>query len=297
MRVISLLPAATDTIVALGGEALLVGVSHSCDAAAVRGIVRVTASAVDPDATSGAIDAAVREIASAGRPFFALNHDAIARLEPDLIITQGLCEVCAVSDGEVRALAATLASKPAVLSLSGSSVDGVLADIAAIGAAVGLADDADELVLGLRARMRTVHGTLKAARAPRPRVATIEWTDPLFTGGHWVPEQVRRAGGVDVLAEPGTHSRVIGVDVLERADPDIVLVAPCGFGVPRAQTEAQRLVATAPWLRGRRVWALDGNALTSRPGPRIIDGIETMARIFAPNLFTPVEPGMALQVA
>jgi len=287
MRVVSLLPGATDTIVALGGAAWVVGVSHACDASgAGHGAVAVvTASRVDGAAPSGAIDAGVRALAGSGQSLYRLEREIIAGLRPDLIVTQALCEVCAVSEGEVRALAAGIDSRPRVLSLSGSTVEGILGDIGLVGDAIDLADEAHELALGLRRRMRTVHERLKAARAPRPRVAVIEWTDPLFNGGHWVPEQVKRAGGVDVLGEAGTRSRTVTAEALRSADPEVVIVAPCGHGLPRATAEARNLVNKLPWLRDRVVWAIDANAFTSRPGPQVVAGIEVMAGILAPSLF------------
>ena len=156
-----------------------------------------------------------------------------------------------------------------------------------VGDAIGRRAEADALIASSTARMRRVHETLKAARAPRPRVAVIEWIDPLFVAGHWSPELVRRAGGIDVLAEPGAHSVQIDVDAVRAADPEVLLFAPCGFDVGRAAREACALLETEAWrwARGRAAWALDGNALTSRPGPRLVDAIEVMAAIFAPDLF------------
>lgn len=284
MRIVSLLPGATDALIALGGVESLVGVSHACDAPAT--IPRVTSPAIDPDAASGAIDEAVRAIALGGTPLFALDTGRIAALRPDLIVTQALCDVCAVKEADVRALASTMTPSPRVLSLSGTSLDGVLGDIAAIGAATELLADADELVMGLRRRMRTVHDTLKTAMAPRPRVAVIEWTEPLYAGGHWVPEQVKRAGGVDVLAVPGVHSLSVTAERVRDADPEIVIVAPCGFSLDRAAAEAAKLLAGHAWLASRQLWAIDANSLTSRPGPHLVDGIEVMARIFSPALFS-----------
>jgi iron complex transport system substrate-binding protein len=257
----------------------------------------VTSSAVDATASSADIDAAVREIAASGRPMYALDHERIRALRPDLIVTQSLCDVCAVSESEVRILAASLDPPPRVLGLAGGTVDALLDDVLALGAATGLADEADELVAGLRRRMRIVHEALKAARAPRPRVAVLEWTDPLFSSGHWVPEQVWRAGGVDALAAPGERSRVVARDQLLAAAPQIVVVAPCGFGLDRAADEAVRLLHHWPALAVDQVWALDANALTSRPGPRVVAGIETLARVFAPTLFTPLVPDAARRVA
>ena len=232
MRIISLLPGATDALIALGGVNLVVGVSHACDAPAA--IPRVTSPAIDPAASSGAIDAAVRTVAFAGQPLFSLDAARIVALHPDLIVTQALCDVCAVNEADVRALAGAMAPSPRVLSVSGTSLEGVFTDILAIGSAAELGADADELVLVLRRRMRSVHETLKAAQAPRPRVAMIEWTDPLYAGGHWVPEQVKRAGGIDVLAVAGAHSLTVTPDRVRDAKPDIVIVAPCGFSLARA---------------------------------------------------------------
>ena len=295
MRVVSLLPSATDIIVALGGSAFLVGVSHACDAPV--NLPRVTSPAIDAAAASGAIDAAVREIVEAGRPLFALDEALIASLAPDLIITQALCDVCAVSETDVRALAARITPSPRVVSVSGSTLDGVFADIATIAAAIALDSEGDELVLGLQHRMRVVHDALKAARAPRPRVAVIEWTDPIYAGGHWVPEQVARAGGADVLATAGRHSLVVTPAQVRLSRPDIVIVAPCGFGLGRAVDEATDLLSVHPWLAGCQVWAMDGNALTSRPGPHLVNGIEAMARVFAPTLFSPGDPALTRRIA
>lgn len=295
MRIVSLLPSATDVVVALGGSDLLVGVSHACDAPVP--LPRVTAPAIDATATSGAIDAAVREIAAAGRPLFALDDALIASLAPDLIITQALCDVCAVSEADVQALAARIAPAPRVVSVSGATLDGVFSDIATIGSAIDLGSEAEELLLGLRHRLRVIHHALKAARAPRPRVAVIEWTEPIYAGGHWVPEQVARAGGLDVLANTGAHSVTASPVQLRNANPEIVMVAPCGFGIERAVAEAAHLMSMHPWLAGCQVWAMDGNALTSRPGPHLVNGIEAMARIFAPTLFSPGDPALTRRIA
>jgi iron complex transport system substrate-binding protein len=143
-----------------------------------------------------------------------------------------------------------------------------------------------------------VHETLKAARAPRPRVAVIEWMDPIYAAGHWMPEVVRGAGGIDVLAEPGVHSVVVPVERVREADPQVILFAPCGFDVERAEREATALLATEAWrwARGREAWALDGNALTSRPGPRLADAVEVIAAIVAPGLFEAPAKGCARRV-
>jgi iron complex transport system substrate-binding protein len=288
-RVVSLLPAGTEIVAALGALDTLVGVTHECDfPPEVTRLPRVTASAVDRDAGSAEIDAAVRDLASTGVPVFALDAEDLVRLAPTLILTQTLCEVCAVTEGDVRAISELLAPSPRILALTGTTLDGVWADITAVGAALRRSSVAADLLASIAARLRAVHETLSAARAPRPRVAVIEWLEPLYAAGHWTPELVRRAGGIDVLAEPGTHSVRISIDQLRNANPELILIAPCGFDVARAEREGRALLASPEWAwaRARAVWALDGNALTSRAGPRLADAIEVIAAIVAPTLFS-----------
>ena len=298
-RVLSLLPSATEIVAALGAGDQLVGITHECDyPSAVRSRERVTECAIDSLAAPAAVDAQVRAITGQGLPLYTLREAVITALRPDLILTQALCDVCAVMETDVRALATRLTPEPRVISLSATSLDAVFADIGLVGAALQLGSEAEELVAGFRIRLQTIHDTLKTARAPRPRVAVIEWGDPIFAGGHWVPEMVHRAGGIDVLGTAGAHSNVVTLDAIIAADPEIVLIAPCGYGLDRAVAEVQRLCALAEWhvLRTRPVWALDANALTSRPGPRLVDGIEVMARIFNSSLFTPINASLARAV-
>lgn len=299
MRVVSLLPAATEIVAALGALPELVGVTHECDfPPEVSRIPRLTTSAVDRDAGSAAIDAAVRALAVSGAPVFALDADELRRLAPTIILTQSLCEVCAVSAGDVCAIAEVVTPAPRVVQLSGTTLDGVWEDITAVGVALGRDEAAAALLETMASRLRAVHETLKAARAPRPRVAVIEWLDPLFTAGHWTPDLVRRAGGVDVLSSPGAHSTTIHADLVRDAAPEVLLFAPCGFDADRAEREARVLLGATDWAWARdlRVWALDGNALTSRPGPRLADAVEVMAAIFAPALFAPPDRRHARQV-
>jgi len=293
MRVISLLPSATEIVAALGAMESLVGVTHCCDhPTVVDSRVRVTTTAVDGDAAPGVVDAQVREIMGAGSPLYTLLDDRIRALKPDLIFTQALCDVCAVVETDVRALAATLTPVPEVVALSATSLDGVLEDMARAGAALGASDEAEEFIAGARSRMLRVHETLKGAKAPRPRTAVIEWGEPLYAAGHWVPEMVKRAGGIDVLAKPGEHSVVVTMEQVRASNPEVILIAPCGYDLPRAMEEGERLLALPEWRWARecKVFALDANAFASRPGPRLIDGIEVMARLFNPSLFTPVDP-------
>jgi iron complex transport system substrate-binding protein len=288
MRIISLLPAATEMVALLGATDHLVGITHECDYPDIVGSrARVTRSAIPDTHDPGAIDAAVREQHGQGLALFTL-----------VILTQALCDVCAVSETDVRALAARLSPEPRVITLGGTSLEGIHADIHAVAHAIGADDEADELLAGLHDRVRHVHEVLKAAQAPRPRVALVEWTDPVYIAGHWGPEQIRRAGGIDVMGTAGAHSVPVGMDDLRAANPDIVLFAPCGYGVAAAAAEAARCLALPAWswLAGRQVWALDANGLTSRPGPRVVDGIEAMARVFNPSHFSPIDARHAVRV-
>jgi iron complex transport system substrate-binding protein len=299
MRVVSLLPAATEIVAFLGATEHLVGVTHECDFPdIVSSRARVTHSAIASDGAPGAVDAAVRAASGTGHSMFTLDEKRIAALHPDLLLTQALCDVCAVSETDVRALAARLHPQPRVVTLGGTSLDGVRDDILRVAAALDVSDEAEELLAGLRERVEVVHRTLSAAKAPRPRVALIEWTDPVYIAGHWGPEQIRRAGGVDVIGEQGTHSSVVDMDVLQNMNPEIVLIAPCGYTLDRAVAETRALITQSQWkwLEGRQVWALDANGLVSRPGPRLVDGIEAMARIFNPMLFSAIDTRHAVRV-
>lgn len=298
-RIVSLLPAATEIVAALGALDQLVGVTHECDHPAdAMHLPRVTASAIDRDASSAAIDAGVRALASTGAPVFTLDATLVASLAPRVLLTQSVCEVCALPESEVDRAVQTLAVAPTIVSLGGTTLDGVWDDVRRVGEAIARRDAADALIDSLVARMRRVHETLKAARAPRPRVAVIEWLDPVFAAGHWTPELVRRAGGIDVLAEPGAHSAQVDVESVHAANPEVLLFAPCGFDVDRAAREAEALLETDAWrwARDREAWAIDGNALTSRPGPRLVDAIEVMAAIFAPDLFEEQISGYARRI-
>lgn len=290
MRVLSLLPASTEIICALGAGDALVGVTHECDfpGEIVRRLPRVTRYMIAAHVTApGEIDRAVRERSNAGEPLYELDEATIASLAPDLIVTQALCDVCAVSETDVRAIAARMTNHPNVATLDGSSWEGVADDIRRVGSALDCIDIAEELVESLSMRLRVVHDMLHAARAPRPRVVVIEWTDPIFAAGHWVPELVRRAGGREMMASAGEHSVVRSVEEIRRADPEILLVAPCGYDVERAEVAARDLLTTDQWGWAGEVpvWALDANSIISRPGPRLVDGTETLAAIMHPALF------------
>jgi iron complex transport system substrate-binding protein len=290
MRVLSLLPGATEIICALGAGDSLVGVTHECDfpRAVVDRVPRVTRSTIGTHVTApGEIDNAVRERSNTGQPLYVLDEAAIVELAPDLIVTQALCDVCAVSETDVRAIAQRMANRPNVATLDGTTWGGVAEDIRSVGAALGCSHVAETLVESLAARLRVVHDRLHSARAPRPRVVVIEWTDPIFAAGHWVPELVRRAGGREMMAAAGEHSVVRTVDEIRNSDPELLVVAPCGYDVGRAVVAARELLATDQWNWAAEVpvWAVDANSLLSRPGPRLVDGTETLAAIMHPALF------------
>jgi iron complex transport system substrate-binding protein len=263
-------------VAALGGAGSLVAISHECDHPdSVQHLPRVTSTPLDPNLPGAAIDAEVRRLRDAGRAVIAVEAAVLRRLAPDLIITQDLCEVCAVSDGAVHRLAAALDPTPEVLSLTGRTFDGVLADIRAVARALDLEAKGDELTTELRSRLMR----LRRASPPMPlRVLCIEWLAPLYLAGHWVPDLVAAAGGHDVGAAPGAHSAVSSWEAAAALRPDLIAVMLCGFGLPRALSELEALwdPAADRLLRSTPVWVLDGNAYTSRPGPRIVEGAELL---------------------
>jgi iron complex transport system substrate-binding protein len=302
MRVLSLLPASTEIIAALHAGDSIVGITHECDfpADVVRTLPRVTRSMMNASLTTPReIDEAVRGLSHAGEPLYLLDENAITSLAPDLIVTQALCEVCAVSEIDVRAIAARLPSNPRVVTLSGSTWNGVAEDMRRVGAALGCADASAGVVESLETRIRAVHETLRDARAPRPNVVVIEWTDPIFAAGHWVPELVRRAGGHELMSVAGEHSTVRSVEAIRSARPELLIVAPCGYDAEHAASAARELLAQDEWAWAGEipVWAVDANSLLSRPGPRLVDGIETLASIMHPDLFPPAPASNAVRVA
>jgi len=274
MRLVSLVPAATEIACAIGALADLVAVTHDCDfPASVRSLPRVTSATIPVGATSRQIDALVRAAASRNESTFHLDAGALRDAAPDVILGQTLCAVCAVTLDQVPR---SLPREPRIVPLEAATLEGMYDDIARVGNALGRARQAQRLIASLRERVDAVREAV-VGRA-RPRVACIEWVDPPFNGGHWVPEQVALAGGADVLGEPGARSRELGWDEVRAARPDIVVVMPCGWDARRAEQEA----CAIPDLRARVV-AVDGNAYFSRPGPRLIDGIELLGSLLHPG--------------
>jgi iron complex transport system substrate-binding protein len=276
MRVVSLLPGATEIVAALGGGDRLIAVSHECDHPSwVRRLPRVTFTPLDPSLPGVAIDAEVRRLREAGQAVIAVDADALARLAPDLIIVQDLCEVCAVADGAIHRLADALQRSPEVLTLTGRTLEGVLDDIGRVARALELTRRGETLVAQLRARLDALR---RGAPGRRARVLCIEWLEPLYLAGHWVPDLVAAAGGTDVGASAGAHSARTTWEAAAALQPELIFVTLCGFDLERARQELDRLDVpdARPVLDGPRVWLLDGNAYTSRPGPRLVDGAERL---------------------
>ena len=273
MRVVTLLPGATEIVAALGAGALLAGVSHECDYPDwVSRLPRLTSTPLDPSQPSAAIDDQVRRLRQAGRAVIQVEADALARLAPDLVITQDLCEVCAVADGVVHRLADVMDRPPEILSLTGRTFAGVLEDIRRVARALGRPADGDGLAAQLRSRL---DGLAPHPRT-RSRIVCIEWLEPLYLAGHWVPDLVAAAGGIDVGAQPGAHSARSSWTAVPGLGPELAIVMLCGFDVARARRELDRLGGgeAAALLGAISVWVVDGNAYTSRPGPRLVDGAE-----------------------
>ncbi len=287
MRIASLVSAATEIAFALGLGPDVLGVSHECDfPPEVTRLPRLTRSLVDPSRPSREIDAAVRAIVARGGGNAELYHidpEALAAVRPDVLLTQRLCEVCAVSVGAVeRQLARDREIR--IVTMSGGDLAGVWDDIRAIGDACGAGEAAEDLIHALDARHVRVRRAIDGL--PRRTVVSLEWLDPPFDAGHWVPEQIAAAGGIDLLARPHAPSRERSWDEVRAADPDVVLLMPCGFGVDRAAAEARSVAHELRTLRAVRdgqAWIVDGNAYFSRPGPRLVDGIELAAALLHPG--------------
>lgn len=276
MRVVSLVPAATEIVAALGAAQRLVAISHECDyPPSLGGLPRVTTTPIDASASSGAIDAQVRAVRAEGRPVIAMEAETLRRLAPDVILTQALCDVCAVADGEAHRLATVLNPEPRVLSLGATTLAGIEDDVRAVASALECASEADRLIAELRRRLDQVR---RRRAASRPRVVCIEWLDPLYLAGHWVPELVEAAGGQDVGAAPGSHSARRTWTEVAGLRPEIAFIMLCGFGVERARQEIDGLdfAEAIAALGNAPVWLLDANAYTSRPGPRVVEGAELL---------------------
>jgi iron complex transport system substrate-binding protein len=284
MRIVSLVPSATEMLFALGLGDEVVGVTHECDyPEEALELPKVTRDQLPADLTAAEIDAAVKARTLAGDPIYELDSEALHQLEPDLIVTQSLCQVCAVSDDEVRALAEEIDTQPMVVSLDPHTVGEVLGDARTLAQATGAKDAAVDLIADAAARIDRIRVATRDVR--RPRVVALEWLDPPFAAGHWTPQLIGYAGGEDVLGFPGEPSEERSWAEVAAVQPDVVLVMPCGFDAEIAHREAEMHVEQLRSVGAGEVVAVDASAYFSRPGPRIVDGLELLAHILHPELF------------
>jgi iron complex transport system substrate-binding protein len=282
VRIASLVPSATELLFALGLGDRVAAVTHECDyPPGAEQLPHLTRSVIPEGLEAAEIDAAVRERTSRGEALYELDEATLEELDVDLIVTQAVCEVCAVSFDDVRAVAGRLPTQPKVISLDPSTLGEVLADVPRLATEAG-ADDAGEQLAGEAAqRIEAVAGAVEGA--PRPRVAALEWLDPLYVGGHWVPQMVELAGGEDVIGLPGEKSRTAGWAELEAATPEVIVSMPCGYYAEEAAAETMKQRERLARL-GARVFAVDAAAYFSRPGPRLVDGIELLGHLLHPDL-------------
>ena len=295
MRIVSLVPHATELLFALGLGDQVVGVTHECDhprSALTR--PHVTRDRLPAGLTSAQIDDAVRAYTDGGEAIYELDADLLAELEPDLVVTQELCAVCAVSVDDVRAVAGRLPKQPKVISLDPKTYGETLADVRTLAAATDAEAAGVDLIARTARRVEDVERAL-AGVARRPRVAAIEWFDPVFIAGHWTPQLIEMAGGIDALGFAGEHSEQTTWDMVAAAAPDIVVAMPCGYDSARSRREAVEHADALRSVGAGQVWAVDAAGLFSRPGPRLVDGLELLASLFHPER-VPSAPSEALAV-
>jgi iron complex transport system substrate-binding protein len=292
-RVVSLLPSLTETVCALGARERLVGRSHACDyppEAAALPVLTAPRFDATPRDTPADVDARMRALLQGALSPFALDLARLAALAPDLILTQDQCRACAASLGDVEAaLAAWLGAPPRVVSVAPGSLGEVFEAMRRVAAALGLNAEGERLLGALASRITAI-GERTGARTPRPRVAMLEWLDPLMTAGHWLPELVALAGGEALLAQTGRPSRWIAFEELRAADPDVIVAAPCGHPLATTRRELARLTTLPGWralraVRGGQLFLADGSQYFNRPGPRLVESLEILAEILAPGSF------------
>jgi len=294
MRIVSLVPSATEMLFALGVGDEVTAVTHECDhPPEALDLPKVTRDVIGPGLPPDEIDRAVRALTEQGRSIYELDEAALQRLQPDLIVTQELCAVCAVSYDDVRAIADRLDSQPRVLSLDPSTLGEVLGDVRTLAQATDAKDAGVELVRDAATRIDRVRLATRAA-APVP-VAALEWLDPVFVAGHWTPQLIEYAGGIDVLGLPGEHSEQRSWEDVRAAAPEVVVVMPCGYDAERALEEAESYADELASLGARRIVAVDAAAHFSRPGPRLVEGLELLGHILHPDRL-PEAPGPVHEV-
>jgi iron complex transport system substrate-binding protein len=287
VRIASLVPSATEMLFALGLGESVVAVTHECDyppEASTR--PRLTRSRIPEGLTPGEIDAAVRERLGRGEALYELDEGALRALNVDLIVTQAVCEVCAVSIDDVRAVATRLPTRPRVISLDPTTLSEVLGDVSTLAAAAGVPEAGERLLAALHERLAAIARALGPA-AERPSVLALEWLEPPYVGGHWVPEMIEIAGGADPLGEAGSKSRVASWDELRECGAEVAVVMPCGLYADEAREQALAHGDELATLGVERAWAVDAASSFSRPGPRLIDGIELLAHLLHPDAQPP----------
>ncbi len=300
MRIVSLLPSATEIVAALGLADELVGVTHECDwPPEVAGTPVMTRSVHDLGTKSSAdIHQLVSDSVHGGSSLYALDEAALEAAQPDLILTQELCQVCAVSYRQVNEVARSIDADITVVSLEPTTIEGILNTISTVGAMTDAEDEAVELVESLRTRLGIVETRVFERRKEghqAPRIVGLEWLDPPFAVGHWVPEQIRRAGGWDLLGQDDQASSQTDWGAVVDVDPEMIVLMPCGFHLTETVAEWERVPRPIGWssieaVRRGNVFAVDGSAYFSRPGPRVLDGIEMLAEIFDPDAFVETAP-------
>jgi iron complex transport system substrate-binding protein len=295
MRIASLVPSATETLFALGLGPDVVGVTHECDyPPEAAELPHLTRTVLPEGLSSEEIDAAVRERTERGEHLYELDSETLHELEPDLIVTQALCQVCAVSFDDVRTIAEEIVSRPQVIALDPMTLGEVLSDVRRLAEATEDDGAADELLDEAADRIDAVQARIAGAR--RRAVAALEWLAPPYVGGHWIPQLVEMAGGIDPLGLPGEKSRTAGWEEVAAAKPEVVVVMPCGFGVRQAADEALDHHAALAALGAERIVAVDASSFFSRPSPRLVDGLEILAHAVHPDRAPDLHPGASIVV-
>lgn len=286
MRIASLVPSATEMLFALGLADSVVAVTHECDyPPAARALPRLTSTVLPAGLNADQIDATVKAIVGEGRALYRLDEERLAQLAPDLIVTQAVCDVCAVSYEDVLAVAERLPNRPRVLQQDPRSLGEMLDDVIQLGEATGVEEAAHELRANLEGRIAAVGAAVSGAGLPR--VVALEWLDPPFVGGHWIPEMISLAGGEDVAGPPGLRSPEVSWGELAGLNPDVVIAMPCGWHVEDSRAQASEHWDRIESLGATRVFAVDAASTFSRPGPRLVDGIELLSHLLHPDRVDP----------
>ena len=301
MKIVSLLPSATEIVCALGLEKDLVAITHECDfPGSITHLPAITASRISHETmTSSQIDHAVRSQLDGHGSIYDLDTDLLQKLDPDLILTQELCDVCAVSYKQVEKAARMYVADSTVVSLEPNTIEGIFETIKTVGELANVAAKAAEVVAGLRERLDVIRK--KTTDVHRPKVFMLEWLEPPFAPGHWVPEQVEIAGGEAIMGKPGHRSETTTFDAIFESNPEVIVLIPCGYYTADTLRQLEDQTFPANWqeiaaVKNNEVWALDATKYFSRPGPRVVDGIEILAKILHPDIFGPPREHEAVRI-